>query len=65
MKKVQVTFSDEQLEVIEGLKGLLGESNAEVVRTIVLFWLAENSYISEATKSRQIGKVDSNVNTTE
>ena len=61
MKKVQITFSDEQVEILEGFKGVLGESNAEIVRSIILAWLAEKSFISEATKPKLKEMVESHV----
>ena len=41
VKKVQVSFSDKQAELLEHFKGELGESDADIVRNIVIAWLAE------------------------
>lgn len=49
-KKVQVTFTEDQWELLENLKGTFGDNNAEVIRTIVMAWLAEKSFISEVVK---------------
>ncbi|MFP3191218.1 MAG: CopG family transcriptional regulator, partial [Thermoproteota archaeon] len=46
----QVTFTEEQWRLLEGLKGLLGNEDAEIVRNIVLAWLAEKSMISTFLK---------------
>ena len=56
-KKVQVSFSDRQTALLNELKGELGDSDAEVVRTIVLAWLVEKSFISSAIKHR-MSRVD-------
>lgn len=53
-KRVQVTFTREQWEVIEKLRGIMGSDDAELVRNIVLSWLSEKSIISYYTK-RNIG----------
>jgi len=34
------------------MKGSLGDSDANVVRNIVLAWLAEKSFISDAAKEK-------------
>ena len=54
--RVQVNFTDEQYEILQRLKGELGNSDSEVVRNITLFWLLENSIISEAIKSKLMGE---------
>ena len=51
-KKIQVSFSDRQVELLEKLKGEFGETDADVVRTIVLAWLAEKSFVSTVIKER-------------
>ncbi len=38
-KKIQVSFSDKQIELLSKLKGELGETDADVVRSIVIAWL--------------------------
>lgn len=49
-KRVQVSFTDDQWKLIEKFKGIMGNDDAEVVRNIVLAWLAEKSVITEAVK---------------
>jgi len=61
MKKIQVTFSDEQLNILESFKGVFGESDAEIVRYIVMAWLAEKSFISKVTKHKLEEMLNSHV----
>ena len=49
-KRVQVSFTKEQWELIENLKGNMGNSDADAVRNIVISWLAEKSFISSSVK---------------
>lgn len=49
-KRVQVSFTQDQWEVIEGMKNTLGDSDADVVRNIVIAWLAEKSFITQHLK---------------
>ncbi len=56
MRKVQVTFTDEQWEIISKLRGKMGSSDSEVIRMIVLAWLAEKSIIASAIKEADGGK---------
>lgn len=51
-KKIQVSFSDKQAELLCSLKGELGETDAEIVRNIVIAWLSEKSFISTVIKQR-------------
>ena len=49
-KRVQVSFTKEQWDLIENLKGNMGNSDADAVRNIVIAWLAEKSFISSSVK---------------
>ena len=51
-KRVQVTFSKAQWEVIERFRGILGNDDAEIVRNIVLSWLAEKSLVADIVKQK-------------
>ena len=51
-KRVQVTFTEEQWNIMSKMKGSLGETDADLVRNIILAWLAEKSFISEAGKKK-------------
>jgi len=53
MKRVQVTFTEEQWNLIKKLRGEFGNGDAEIVRNIVLSWLAEKSFISESAKNKK------------
>src|SRR3989344_708337 len=44
-KKIQVVFTDEQWDIIDALRGRMGESDADLVRNISIAWLAEKSMI--------------------
>jgi len=52
-KRVQVTFTEKQWELIEKLKGEMGNGDADVIRNIVLAWLAEKSFISDTIKKKK------------
>ena len=41
-EKIQVTFNKSQLELIDGFKGIFGNTRPEVVRYIITQWLFEN-----------------------
>ena len=51
-KRVQVSFTEKQWELLEKFKGELGESDADIVRSIVIAWLSEKSFISSTVKKR-------------
>ena len=52
MKRIQVTFTNEQWKLIEKLKGEMGVTDSEVIRNIVMAWLIEKSFISSTLKSK-------------
>ncbi len=51
VKRVQVTFTKEQWELIQRFKGPLGQTDAEIVRNIVISWLSEKSVIATKVKN--------------
>lgn len=51
-KRVQVSFTAGQWNLIECFKGIMGDSDADIVRNIVLAWLAEKSFITYDIKQR-------------
>lgn len=51
-KRVQVSFTQTQWALIERLKETMGDSDADVVRNIVLAWLAEKSIIASHVKRK-------------
>ena len=48
-----MNFTDEQWKIIEKLRGKIGKSDSELVKNIVIAWLAEKSFIKEATKEEE------------
>ncbi len=44
-KRVLVTFTAEQWQTLETLKGELGRSDADVVRNIVISWLINKRFL--------------------
>ena len=52
IKRVQVTFTEEQWNLIEKFRGVMGNDDAEIVRNIVLAWLAEKSVITSSVKEK-------------
>lgn len=53
-KRVQVTFTEEQWKLIEKFRGIMGNEDAEIVRNIVLSWLAEKSIITTVVKNKDV-----------
>lgn len=49
-KKVQVTFTDEQWKIISDLRGKFGNTDAEIVRNIVIAFLSEKSFMKGKSK---------------
>jgi hypothetical protein len=56
VKRVQVTFTDEQWSLLELFRGVMGNDDAEIVRNIVLAWLSEKSAVAEGVKKRIAGR---------
>lgn len=50
--KIQVSFTNEQWEIISKVKGTMGKTDAEVIRNITLAWLSEKSLISTIVKQK-------------
>ncbi|MEM3714962.1 MAG: CopG family transcriptional regulator [Nitrososphaeria archaeon] len=50
VKRVQVTFTKDQWELIQRFRATMGGTDADVVRNIVLAWLAEKSVITTNVK---------------
>ncbi|MEM2179125.1 MAG: ribbon-helix-helix protein, CopG family [Candidatus Aenigmatarchaeota archaeon] len=56
-KKIQIILTKEQYELIQKLRGEMGNSNSEIVRNIVLNWLLENSFITSQIKEKEKGGI--------
>lgn len=50
-KKIVVTMPEETYKLMKHLEGM-GEKDAEIVRNIVISWMAEKSMISTAAKQK-------------
>jgi len=57
-KKVQVSFSDGQMAILEHLKGEFGDTDADVVRSIVIAWLAEKDLLSDIIRRRICSEIE-------
>lgn len=51
-KRVQVAFTKSQWDLVENFRGEFGEGDADIVRNMVLAWLAEKSFISTMAKNK-------------
>jgi Arc/MetJ-type ribon-helix-helix transcriptional regulator len=47
MKRILLSLPDETKKIIDSLKGRFGESDSEVVRSIVIAFLSEKGYLSK------------------
>lgn len=50
MKKILVSLPEGIFKLVENLKGQIGESDSEVIRTMVISFLAEKGYLSKREK---------------
>ena len=50
MKKVLVSIPEGTYKLIQELKGKFGESDSEIIRTIVISFLSEKGYLSKRQK---------------
>lgn len=55
LKRIQVNFTSEQYDILQQLKGELGNSDSEVVKLITISWLSEKSIISNKLKDKLSG----------
>ena len=51
-KRVQVAFTKSQWDLVENFRGEFGNGDSDIVRNIVLAWLAEKSFISTVAKNK-------------
>lgn len=54
--QINVKLTDEQKKIVNNLVGVMGGTDAEVVRNIFIAWLSEKSILSEIIKRRVINK---------
>ena len=55
-KQFNVKLTEEQTEIIKGMLGIMGGTEAEVIRNIIIAWLSEKSIISDLIKKRSLDK---------
>lgn len=53
-KRVNLTFNSKQIEIIDSLIGELGDSQADVVKSIFLSWLSEKGITPAIIKKKLI-----------
>jgi len=53
--QINVKFTDEQREIIKMLVGVMGGTEAEVVRSIFLAWLSDKAVLTEVIKKKWLG----------
>ncbi len=56
IKRIQVSFTKEQYDLLQKFKGELGSSDSDVVRNIVLAWLTEKSFLPTQLKYKLFGE---------
>jgi hypothetical protein len=52
VKRIHVTLSDEQIEILRGIKGL-EDKDSERIRNIVVAYLSEKIYLKEASRDKR------------
>lgn len=57
LKRIQVNFTSEQYELLQELKGVLGNSDSEVVKFITICWLSEKSIIPNHLNDKLSGDI--------
>jgi len=45
--RVNISLSNEQLTMVRSLKGIMGNSDSEIIRNIILAWFSEKGIISD------------------
>lgn len=50
---VPVSFSKKQMDMINRFKGEFGDSEPEIIRTIVVMWLFQNSFLDKTGKKNE------------
>jgi len=55
-KQFNVKLTEEQTDIIKEMVGVMGGTEAEVIRNVVIAWLSEKSIISELIKKRWLEK---------
>ena len=51
-KRVQVSFTEDQWALLSKFKGEMGDTDADVVRSIVIAWLVEKDFITDVVRKK-------------
>ncbi len=51
-KRIQVSFTEDQWSLLSKFKGEMGDTDAEVVRSIVIAWLVEKDFITDVVRKK-------------
>lgn len=46
-KRINVSFTLEQINILRSLNGIMGNSDAEIIRNITLSWLSEKNLLTQ------------------
>jgi len=52
-KRINISLSKDQIILIRKFKGIMGNSDSEIIRNIVLAWLSEKSMVSSTVKDKE------------
>ena len=50
--QINVKLTDEQLNILKSLVGVMGGTDAEVIRNIYLAWLSEHQILTEIIRKK-------------
>ena len=51
-KRIQVGFTKSQWDLIENFRGEMGDKDSDILKNIVMAWLAEKSFITTTVKNK-------------
>ena len=54
-KRIQISLTEEQIQLLRNFQGELGNSISEIITNIVISWLSEKSFISSSVKRKYFG----------
>lgn len=62
-KRINISFTPEQIKVIHSLNGIMGSSDSEIIRNITLAWLSEKNLLTQKIVSEiNQNKIHPNIN---
>jgi hypothetical protein len=59
-KRVNISLSDEQIEMVREFKGIMGNSDSEIIRNILLAWFNEQGIINKAYHKKPKNETNNN-----